>query len=59
MALEVEDVAGRDDGGSPDVRGCGHFVLLKVTDAAAAAAVESGGAAVPAPVEPNTDVVAS
>jgi hypothetical protein len=55
MALEVEDVAGRDDGGSPDVRACGYFVLLKV-----AAAVESGGAAVvPAPVEPNTDVVAS
>ncbi len=46
----MEDAAGWDDGGSPDVRGCVHFVLLEVAAAAAAAAataVEDGGAVVP------------
>ena len=49
MTLEVEDVAGKDDGGSTEVRACEHFVLL-VADAAAATAVEGGDAVVPAPV---------
>jgi hypothetical protein len=31
---EVEDVTGWDDGRSPVVRACGHFVLHEVTDAA-------------------------
>ena len=45
----MDDVAGRDDGGSPVVRGCGHFVLLEVAggSTAAARAVEGGGAVVP------------
>jgi hypothetical protein len=50
MALEVEDVAGRDrddGGGTPDVQAC---VRLCSTRSIAAAAVESGGAVVLAPV---------
>jgi hypothetical protein len=53
-------LAGRDDGGSPDVRTYWHFVLLDVAVAAAAAtAVKGGGAVVSALVVPNIDVVAS
>ena len=54
MALGVEDVTGRDDGGSPDVCSCMRVCGFVLSDAGAAAAtaVEGGGAVVPAPVAP-------